>query len=248
MSLYNIQNPASMVAGQPEDISQVLGNFELIQQVLNGGIDDINVRATASIQPSKLANYPTDPTKFLAGDGTWKHVPTTTAGAIASGPPASPADGDIWIASGIDTNGTLWMFRYNAGSVSPYKWEFLGGAPSVLTYLASTAMAGGWQPYNPQMNPVQRSGVYLIGGGASINNVGGAVGQYSISCAVAGTMGYATMQASYNAVNAGQQIAFSFIPAPFTVAAGQAVTFAAYSGIASNLSLATLSIMPVRVS
>jgi hypothetical protein len=51
-----------------------------------------------------------------------------TAQAWASGPPSSPADGDIWIATAVDSNGTAWHFRYNSGETT-YKWEFIGGPP-----------------------------------------------------------------------------------------------------------------------
>ena len=44
-----------MVAGQPEDISQVLANFQAIQAVLNGGIDNSNINAAAAIAYSKIA-------------------------------------------------------------------------------------------------------------------------------------------------------------------------------------------------
>jgi hypothetical protein len=70
-------------------------------------------------------------TNFLRGDGTWTVAPTITTSTIAGGPPASPKDGDIWIATGVDANGTRWQFQYNAGSASTYKWEFIGGS-SVL--------------------------------------------------------------------------------------------------------------------
>jgi hypothetical protein len=50
-----------------------------------------------------------------------------SVGAIAAGPPGSPSDGDIWTAV-VDTSGRRWMFQYNAGSASPYKWEFVGGS------------------------------------------------------------------------------------------------------------------------
>lgn len=56
----------------------------------------------------------------------------TTASAMSGGPPASPTDGDIWIALNVDANGTVWQFRYNAGSASSLKWEFIGG-PSVMS-------------------------------------------------------------------------------------------------------------------
>lgn len=55
--------------------------------------------------------------------------PKVTTSAFSSGPPSSPSDGDIWIASNVDANGTRWQFQYNAGSVSSYKWEFIGGSP-----------------------------------------------------------------------------------------------------------------------
>jgi len=75
MGLYNIVNAASMVAGQPEDVSQVLANFQAIQAILNGGIDDNNIRSTAAINPSKLLGYPSDVTKVLRGDGSWQGNP-----------------------------------------------------------------------------------------------------------------------------------------------------------------------------
>lgn len=60
--------------------------------------------------------------------------PKITTSAISGGPPTSPTDGDIWIASAVDTNGTRWTFQYNAGSSSAYKWEFIGGAPMTAHY------------------------------------------------------------------------------------------------------------------
>src|SRR5438105_4986751 len=71
MSLYNIVGSASLAAGQPEDVSQVVANLQAIQTVLNGGIDDVNIRSTAAIAISKLAGYPADSTKHLIGDGSW---------------------------------------------------------------------------------------------------------------------------------------------------------------------------------
>lgn len=54
-----------------------------------------------------------------------------TAGGLAkrhvgSSPPSSPSEGDEWllpVGSGVN-----WLFRYNAGSASSYKWEFMGGS------------------------------------------------------------------------------------------------------------------------
>jgi hypothetical protein len=44
--------------------------------------------------------------------------------------PASPADGMEHILVDSISNPTYqWRFRYNAGSTSAYKWEFIGGSP-----------------------------------------------------------------------------------------------------------------------
>lgn len=39
----------------------------------------------------------------------------------------TPADGDEVYLVADSSTGTIWHFRYNAGSSSAYKWEFLGG-------------------------------------------------------------------------------------------------------------------------
>lgn len=59
-------------------------------------------------------------------------APRVVTSAWAGGPPASPVDQDIWIATGLDVNGTRGGFQYNAGSASPYKWEWIGGSAITL--------------------------------------------------------------------------------------------------------------------
>ena len=105
MTAYNIVNPSLMVAGQPEDISQVVANLDAIAAVLNGGLDNSNINAAAGIDyskltipagavpASKLAGYPNDVTKRLAGDGSWPAAGAGGGTVTKSGiPPASPAD------------------------------------------------------------------------------------------------------------------------------------------------------------
>jgi hypothetical protein len=126
MSLYNIVGSASLQGGQPEDVSQVLANFQAIQTILNGGIDDANVRSTAAITPTKLANYPwknsdidpaaaivlsklagypADATKFARGDGVWalpgiyrKVTPKAVVNSIAE---TDLLNGEITIPAGL---------------------------------------------------------------------------------------------------------------------------------------------------
>lgn len=79
MTTYNIVSPGSLVAGQPEDISVVLANFQAIATILNGGLDNANLNASAGIAISKLASYPADATKYARGDGTWAVPPVPAA-------------------------------------------------------------------------------------------------------------------------------------------------------------------------
>jgi hypothetical protein len=42
--------------------------------------------------------------------------------------PGSPNDGDEFIYPADASRGVVWKFKYNSGSGSAYKWEFVGGA------------------------------------------------------------------------------------------------------------------------
>jgi hypothetical protein len=59
--------------------------------------------------------------------------PKITSSSFSGGPPSGAADGDIWVAMDVDgaSNGINWQFRYNAGSASTYKWEFMGGPEAI---------------------------------------------------------------------------------------------------------------------
>jgi hypothetical protein len=66
--------------------------------------------------------------------------------------PGSPVDGQEYVLVDSTTNPSYqWRFRYNAGSSSAYKWEYVGGAPAYseintsegttsLTYAALTTI------------------------------------------------------------------------------------------------------------
>jgi microcystin-dependent protein len=87
MGAYNIVNPASMVAGQPEDVSQVLANFQAIQTIINGGIDDTNIAAAAGLQLSKLGQSGATSGQVATWSGTaWAPAaPTGGSGTIPTG-------------------------------------------------------------------------------------------------------------------------------------------------------------------
>lgn len=67
-----------------------------------------------------------------------------TSQDLSLGPPSNPLNGDIWYATNVDSNGTVWQFRYNAGSSSTYKWEFVGGPPFIHEVDASETTTTAW--------------------------------------------------------------------------------------------------------
>jgi hypothetical protein len=71
---------------------------------------------------------------------------TETVAAYASGIigpprvtalPANPVDGQECYFVADAANGVLWHLRFNAGSSSAYKWEFVGGSPLVASIVGS---------------------------------------------------------------------------------------------------------------
>jgi hypothetical protein len=149
MGFYNIVNAPSLVAGQPEDIAQVLANFQAIQAVLNGGIDDVNVRSTAAINPSKFLGYPSDPTQALFGDGLWKKqglavlYDSVVAGVVFPVASITTALDQTYkhllcAWGGRTTSGALdnLLLRFNGVATANYYWQNIQG-------LAGTAAAGG---------------------------------------------------------------------------------------------------------
>jgi len=124
MGAYNVISPSAMAAGQPEDISVVLANFQAIATVLNGGIDNSNIAVAAAITASKLAGFPADSSKILLGDGSWGTL-VTGPGAPVTALPGSPTDKQqaVWTDS-VTVPTYTWLMQYNA---SLGYWQNIGG-------------------------------------------------------------------------------------------------------------------------
>lgn len=65
----SIVRPNTLTPGTLADATEVNENEELIYSEFNGGIDDVNVRASAAIQGSKLANAPNGVPTAKINDG-----------------------------------------------------------------------------------------------------------------------------------------------------------------------------------
>lgn len=67
--------------------------------------------------------------KFFTKDGAEKSSAYGNSSDRGTSFPTSPYDGQEFSLIVDSTNGVEWRFKYNAGSASAYKWEFLGGPP-----------------------------------------------------------------------------------------------------------------------
>ena len=84
--------------------------------------------------------------------------------------PSSPVDGQEAILVDSLTNPTYqWRFRYNAGSTSPYKWEYIGGKAKIFEDggLSSSA-AGTWQDIPGMTFTLPRAGDWILEFGADM--------------------------------------------------------------------------------
>jgi hypothetical protein len=76
--------------------------------------------------------------KWQGNWGPWSWIGTPS---LATTLPASPVDGQEAILVDSLTNPSYrWRLRYNAGSTSAYKWEFIGGTPAVSEVLTNESV------------------------------------------------------------------------------------------------------------
>lgn len=71
----------------------------------------------------------------------------------------TPSDGDEVYLEADATNGRLWHLRYNAGSASAYKWEFLGGADLISAVITGNPLTTAWASYGAALT-LPRAGDY----------------------------------------------------------------------------------------
>jgi len=166
-------------------------------------------------------------------------------GVIAYGTslPTAPTDGQEAVLVDSVTNPSYqWRFRYNAGSSSTYKWEFVGGVPYIVfpaqfqpsttgQYLADTAPGS--------TLTIPRAGVYILETEAGIGAPGTNSGQY---------LGFdATNRVGqYVATGTEGSIFYRHVP---TLTAGQALTNIFYCTTATSMyNRRQIAATPVRVS
>lgn len=78
---------------------------------------------------------PQGPTGATGATGAKGDTGATGSMSSSSGSslPGSPSDGDVYAYNADTTNGVKWMFQYRSAGASGKKWEFIGGAPLVVS-------------------------------------------------------------------------------------------------------------------
>jgi len=181
----------------------------------------------------------------------WPMAPGTSAYGTTL--PASPYDGQEAVLVDSLTNPSYqWRFRYNAGSSSPYKWEFVGGYPASANVYTTEGTSSGTYVDLATVGPslvVSRAGEYRVDFGYFATNPGNS-GQGNSQSAL-----------HVNNVNTGYP-AVAWVPSPsgtgntavtdevLTLAAGDALRlkYVISNGLATNFSQRWLSLTPKRVA
>jgi hypothetical protein len=192
------------------DATVLANNFTAIETVVNGNIDNSNVKTGANIDIAKLAGGSAGQIiQMVSSTPTWVSGAKTTVSSWAGGPPGSPTTGDIWIATAVDASGTAWLFCYNSAEAT-YKWEAIGGPPVHVTVATRNTLNN--QPTYTDLGTsgpafaLGRAGDYVFGynclldGGPSNDNGRGWMA-YALS---GGT--------SYSATNADAAVNYAVLP------------------------------------
>jgi len=182
--------------------------------------------------------------------------PKLTSGAWSSGPPASPQDGDIWMATAVDANGTVWQFRYNAGSASAYKWEFIGGPPVVLSATAAlqSSASSTYQELDTSLRfTASRAGDYIGSGNVTARSSGTPALFQLVLYNVSATSAYANSEADQNSAAANYYSHLSIAQAKMAaVTAGQVLNIAFWTNDStpanSFWTQRSFAVHPIRVS
>jgi len=146
VGFYNVVNAPSMQSGQPEDVSQVLANFQAIAAILNGQLDNSNVATAAAIAYSKLALTGSIVNTDIATSAgiAWQKLNYLPVARIAAGgTTVTSAEGEKQLPINYETDnanlGTIVSNDYRidvAGTYlifpSMYTWNLGGGSNQVI--------------------------------------------------------------------------------------------------------------------
>jgi hypothetical protein len=169
--------------GQSAANAPVAGNYVAVRvDALNSAVD---VQQEAWVyNDASMAQYRRR--LFNSSWGAWVQTwPVAGTPGYGTSLPASPINGQETILVDNTSNPSyVWRFRYNNGSTSPYKWEFIGG--SGYAAVVQAGFTGTWSigdyTYHDGGGPtltVPRSGDYDIVSQAQISSARNQGGAYN---------------------------------------------------------------------
>lgn len=243
------------VAGTTVASGLIATNNANLRTLLNAGLDTANLKGSPPlttndppiwnganfVRPSGVASAST----FLRGDGSWA-VPgaATTTSAWSGGPPGSPADKDIWIATDVAGTGHRWMFQYDAAwGTDSFKWKFIGGPP--VGTQAATAIPGTSVWTSLATITLARAGIYQPTGYIEATGNAGALATYLL-----GFGGNNVQLIQGAATTSPASLQFSLAggyPTGITIAAAQVVNLFAWANAAPTGQAEWLSVVPSRI-
>ena len=153
------------------------------QVVRYNGIDYMAVNpSTGQTPPPAVSGMPPVVNgqwlKGVGGAAVWSAIasadlPPQAVATYGISFPASPSDGAEHVL--IDNLGNpsyQWRFRYNAGSSSAYKWEFIGGPPLQGYSGASVVVntTGTWTNIVSSTFTIPRAGEYILSGDSTVSH------------------------------------------------------------------------------
>jgi hypothetical protein len=186
--------------------------------------------------------------KLSAITGDIGEQPTVTIGPT---PPGSPADNDIWELEAAGALGENWRFRYNAGSASAFKWEFIGGAEVVVSSIVSDTIVSSstWTPLTGMALTMPRAGDYDLRG--YTYGVGSTAGAATIQLGYSLNSVLVVMGTYASTVNPNASYPYNLATTGwrFTFAAADVVRMMLWHNGADVTSvLRSMSLKPIRVS
>lgn len=223
----------------------------------------LSFRPTASSFNAGLTFFATDTLGYWRSTGsTWTLVsqgrPQITAASLSSAPFTSPYNGqEVTLVDSLTTPTYNWTFRYNASSVSTFKWEFIGGPPIIA--LVATSNSTNSSTYTDLANvgpgvTIPRTGVYTIVFGFTATNPGNSGGGnaqaacFSFDPTVNNVFGVGALADVTNISGATYSVSVSNVPITLNAGYEVRLRFAVSNALAVLFQNRWMHVIPNRIS
>lgn len=170
--------------------------------------------------------------------------------------PLAPTDGqEAILVDSVANPSYQWRFRYNAGSTSAYKWEFIGGAPATISFPGTVTPSGAsaWVKLSAPLFTLPRAGDWHFAFSAWVGGIpappnGASNVQLAVWCKGAGGPGSSIWLDAVVVAGALHQVAQPGVDAP-GLPQNDPIGLACYvPNVAITWSALILNVLPKRVA